>query len=52
MFAGYSLERPADTYCFINFSTKRIIYRRDVKWLDKTWGQYYKIQTKDVVQEC
>ena len=22
-----------------------------MKWLDKTWGQYYKIPTKDMVQE-
>ena len=51
MFVGYSLNHPADTYCFIYLSTKRIIHSRDVKWLDKTWGQYYKIQTKDMVQE-
>ena len=51
MFVGYSLDHPADTYCFINLCTKRIIRSRDVKWLDKTWGQYYKIPTKDMVQE-
>ena len=45
MFVGYSLNHPTDTYCFINLSTKRIIYSRDVKWLDKAWGQYYKIPT-------
>ena len=22
-----------------------------MKWLDKTWGHYYKIPTKDMVQE-
>ena len=22
-----------------------------MKWLDKTWGQYYKISTRDMVQE-
>ena len=51
MFVGYSLDHPTDTYHFINLSTKRIIHSRDVKWLDKTWGQYYKIVTKDMVQE-
>ena len=51
MFVGYSLDHPADTYCFINLSTKRIIHSRDVKWLDRTWGQYYKVPTKDEVQE-
>ena len=51
MFVGYSQDHPADTYHFINLSTKRIIHSRDVKWLDKTWGQYYKIPTKDMVQE-
>ena len=51
MFVGYSLNHPVDTYCFINLSTKRVIHSRDVKWLDKTWGQYYKIPTKDMVQE-
>ena len=38
-------------YHFMNLSTKRIIHGRDVKWLDKTWGQYYKIPVKDMVQE-
>ena len=51
MFVGYSLDHPADTYRFINLSTKRIIHSRDVKWLDKIWGQYYKVPTKDEVQE-
>ena len=43
IFVGYSLDHPGDTYCFINLSTERIIHSRDVKWLDKTWGQYYKM---------
>ena len=51
MFVGYSLNHPTNTYRFINLSTKRIIHSRDVKWLDETWGQYYKIPTKDMVQE-
>ena len=51
MFVGYSLDHPTDTYHFISLSTRRIIHSRDVKWLDKTWGQYYKIPTKDMVQE-
>ena len=51
MFVGYSLDHPADTCHFINLSTERIIHSRDVKWLDKTWGQYCKVPTKDVVQE-
>ena len=51
MFVGYSLNHPADSYHFINLSTKIVIHSRDVKWLDKTWGQYYKIPTKDMVQE-
>ena len=51
MFVGYCLNYPADTYHFINLSNKRVICSRDVKWLDKTWGQYYKTPTKDMVQE-
>ena len=47
MFVGYSLNHPGDTYCFINLKTKRVFHNRNVKWLDKTWGQYYKIPTKD-----
>ena len=46
----YSLNHLADTYHFINLSTKRVFRIRDVKWLDKTWGQYYNIPTKDMVQ--
>ena len=49
MFVEYRLNHPADTYWLINISTKRIIHSRDVIWLDKIWGQYYKIQTKDMV---
>ena len=48
---GYSLDHPTDTYHFINLSTKRIIQSRDEKWFDKTWGQCYKISTRDMVQE-
>ena len=52
MFVGFRVDHPADnSYCIINLSTKSIIHNRDVKWLDKTWGQYYKIPTKDEVQE-
>ena len=51
MFVGYSLDHPTDSYHFIYLSTKRIIHGRDVKWLDKTWGQYYNIPTQDIVQE-
>ena len=51
MFVGYSLDHPTDTYCFINLSTKIIIHSTDVKCLDKTRGQHYKIPTKDMVQE-
>ena len=51
MFVGYSLDHPPDSYCLINLSTKRIIHSRDVIWLDKTWRHYYKIPTKDMVQE-
>ena len=48
---GYSLDHPTDTYRFTSLSTKKIIHSKDVKWLDKQWGQYYKISTKDMVQE-
>ena len=51
MFVGYSLDHPADIYHFINLSTERIIHSKDVKWLDKTWGQNYKVPTKDKGQE-
>ena len=51
MFVGYSLDHPSDSYCLINLSTKRIIHSRDIIWLDKTWGHYYKIPTKYMVQE-
>ena len=51
MFVGFSQDHPAEIYHFINLSTKRIIHSRDVKRLDKTWGQYYKVPTKYEVQE-
>ena len=51
MSVGYSLNHPTDIYCFINLSTKKVIHSRDVKWLDKTWGQYYKILAKDTYKK-
>ncbi len=49
MFVGYSDEHPRHTYRFVNLSTNRVVISRDVKWLNKTWGEYQKGKKENVI---
>jgi hypothetical protein len=49
MFVGYSDEHPRHTYRFVNLHTNRIVLSRDVKWLNKMWGEYQKIKQENVI---
>jgi hypothetical protein len=51
MFLGYSENHSADTLRFMNIKTNRVIYSRDYKWLNKTWGQYHNIMDVEVIFE-
>ena len=44
LFAGYSTQHAGEVYRLLNPKTSRVIHRRDVKWIDKTWAEFYKIK--------
>ena len=40
MFVGYADDHSGDAYRFFNIHTKRIIMRRDARWLNIIWKLY------------
>ena len=40
MFVGYADDHSRDVHRFLNIHTKRIIIRRDVRWLNIIWKHY------------
>ena len=42
MFVGYAEDHTKDVYRLLNIHTRRIIIRRDVRWLNIFWKQYKK----------
>ena len=44
LFVGYSTQHAGEVYRLLNPKTSRVIHRRDVKWIDKTWAESYKIK--------
>ena len=47
LFVGYSTQHPGDVYRLLNAKTSRVIHSRDVKWIGKTWAEFYKIFLQD-----
>ena len=47
LFVGYSTQHAGDVYRLLNTKTSRIIHSRDVKWIGKTWAEFYKIKMID-----
>ena len=47
LFVGYSTQHAGDVYRFLHPKTSRVIHSRDVKWIGKTWGEFYKIKMID-----
>ena len=47
MFVGYSTQHAGDVYRLQNVKTSRVIHSRDVKWIGKTWAEFYKIKMVD-----
>ena len=47
LFVGYSTEHAGDVYRLLNPKTSRVIHSRDVKWIGKTWAEFYKIKMID-----
>ena len=47
LFVGYSTQHAGDVYRLLNPETSSVIHSRDVKWIDKTWAEFYKIKMID-----
>ena len=47
LFVGYSTQHAGDVYILLNPKTSRVIHSRDVKWIGKTWAEFYKIKMID-----
>ena len=47
LFVGYSTQHAGDVYRLLNPKTSRVIYSRDVKWIGKTWAEFYTIKMID-----
>ena len=47
LFVGYSTQHAGDVYRLLNPNTTRVIHSRDVKWISKTWAEFYKIKLID-----
>ena len=44
LFVGYSTQHAGDVYRLMNPKTTQVIHSRDVKWIGKTWTEFYKIK--------
>ena len=47
LFVGYSTQHEGDVYRLLNPKTSRVRHCRDVKWIGKTWAEFYKIKMID-----
>ena len=47
LFVGYSTQHAGDVYRLLNPKASRVIHSRDVKWIRKTWAEFYKIKMVD-----
>ena len=47
LFVGYSTQHAGYDYRLLNPKPSRAIHSRDVKWIVKTWADFYKIQMID-----
>ena len=47
MFVGYITNHAGNAYQFIHAKTNQVINSRDVQWLNKLWGEYYKESPED-----
>ena len=50
MHLGRAVDRPKDTYKFLNLKTKRIISSRDVTWVQLVYGDYVKLPQEQIAR--
>ena len=48
IFVGYVLEGPLKTYRMFDLRTRKIIKSRDVKWINKLYGEWKKNKDKNI----
>ena len=51
MFVGCSTVHVSDVYHIIHAKTNQIIYSQDDQWLNKLWGEYYKVSPLDCFKD-
>ena len=44
LFVGYSTQHAGDVYRLLTLKTSRVMHSRDIKWIGKTWAEFYKIK--------
>ena len=47
LFIGYSTQYAGDVCRLLNPKMSRVIHSRDVKWIGKTWAEFYKVKMVD-----
>ena len=47
LFVVYSTQHAGHVYRLLNAKTSRVIHSKDVKWIGKTWAEFYKIKMVD-----
>ena len=47
LIVGYSTQHAGNVYRLLNPKMSRVIHSRDVKWIGKTWAEFYKIKIVD-----
>ena len=47
LFVRYCTQHAGDVYRLLNPKSSRVIHSRDVKWIGKTWAEFYKIKMID-----
>ena len=47
MLVGYCENHSTGTYRFLNMDTRKIIFSRDVIWMNKYFGEFYKVKKED-----
>jgi len=48
IFVGYAEQHPGDVYRMLCIKTRRLRLSRDILWLDKNYGDYFKLTAREI----
>jgi hypothetical protein len=48
MFLGHAPNHASDVFHFLNLETRHVIISRNVIWLDKMYGDWKRLEPKDI----